>query len=217
MIQYRTFSPDAQAYLDGDIQHLSDGHARAAAEQFSRAVAQYNDGLEVPGREVDRAVMAVLREQQRSAARRKSLWRWFVQPQDFTLRPALAAAVVVVALALSAGVVWDRVGTTPELAANLASSTVFVQFELRAPDAQRVSLAGSFNNWNGDAIPLVRSSSATDIWTVTLPLEPGEHQYLFVIDGERWMPDPRAHAQVDDGFGQSNSVITVGPRGLIRS
>ncbi|MCH7490298.1 MAG: isoamylase early set domain-containing protein [Gemmatimonadetes bacterium] len=217
MIQYRVFSPDAQAYLDGDIDHLSDEHAQAAAEHFSQTVAQYNDSLEVPGREVDRAVMAVLREQQRSPARRKSLWRWFVQPQNFTLRPVLAAAVVVVAVGLSAGIVWDRGGTAPEVAADFASSTVFVQFELRAPDAQRVSLAGSFNDWDGDAIPLVRSSSATDIWTVTLPLEPGEHQYLFVIDGERWMPDPRAHAQVDDGFGQSNSVITVGPRGLIRS
>ncbi len=214
MIQHRTFSPDAQAYLDGDTDHLSDEHARTAAERFSLAVTQYNDGLEVPGREVDRAVMAVLREQQRSRARRKSLWQWFVQPQNFTLRPALAAAV---AVGLSAGIVWDRGGTAPELTASLASSTVFVQFELRAPDAQRVSLAGSFNDWDGDAIPLVRSSSATDIWTVTLPLEPGEHQYLFVIDGETWMPDPRAHAQVDDGFGQSNSVITVGPRGLIRS
>ncbi|MCH7476375.1 MAG: hypothetical protein IIA27_17160 [Gemmatimonadetes bacterium] len=63
MIQHRTFSPDAQAYLDGDTDHLSDEHARTAAERFSLAVTQYNDGLEVPGREVDRAVMAVLREQ----------------------------------------------------------------------------------------------------------------------------------------------------------
>ena len=31
------------------------------------------------------------------------------------------------------------------------------------------------------------------------------------------IPDPTAHALVDDGFGQRNSVIAVGPRGVVRS
>jgi len=31
------------------------------------------------------------------------------------------------------------------------------------------------------------------------------------------VPDPTAHAQVDDGFGGRNSVIIVGPKGLVRS
>jgi 1,4-alpha-glucan branching enzyme len=79
-----------------------------------------------------------------------------------------------------------------------------------------VSLAGSFNRWEAPGIPL-RRSSVTGLWTVTVPLAVGEQQYLFLVDGNRWIPDPTAHAQVDDGFGRRNSVIVVGPRGVARS
>ena len=55
------------------------------------------------------------------------------------------------------------------------------------------------------------------IWSVTVALPIGEHRYEFVVDQTRWVPDPTAHAQVDDGFGGRNSVIVVGPKGLVRS
>jgi 1,4-alpha-glucan branching enzyme len=96
------------------------------------------------------------------------------------------------------------------------TGTVLVRFELVAPDAERVALAGSFNAWNDRATPFVRNA-ASGMWTVTLALPPGEHQYLFVVDGNRWIPDPAAHAQVQDEFGQTNSVLVVGPRGVVRS
>jgi 1,4-alpha-glucan branching enzyme len=100
--------------------------------------------------------------------------------------------------------------------AALPAGTVLVRFELVAPQAGRVALAGSFNNWNDSTI-LFSESSETGRWAVTVPLPPGEHEYLFVVDGERWIPDPEAHAQVDDGFGNLNSMIVVGPRGVVRS
>jgi 1,4-alpha-glucan branching enzyme len=93
---------------------------------------------------------------------------------------------------------------------------VLVRFELSAPSAHEVSLAGSFNGWNSSGIAL-RRSQVPGLWTVTVPLPVGEYQYLFIVDGTQWLPDPTAHAQVDDGFGRSNSVIVVGPRGLARS
>ena len=73
-----------------------------------------------------------------------------------------------------------------------------------------------FNDWQADGV-LLTQNAETGVWTGTVPLRPGEHQYMFVIDGAEWIPDPDAHAQVDDGFGQTNSVIVVGPRGVIRS
>ena len=94
--------------------------------------------------------------------------------------------------------------------------TVLVRFELSAPDAHDVSLAGSFNRWDAPGIPL-RRSTVPGLWTVTVPLPVGEQQYLFLVDGNRWIPDPTAPAQVDDGFGRRNSVIIVGPRGVARS
>jgi len=46
------------------------------------------------------------------------------------------------------------------------------------------------------------------VWTATLTLPVGQHQYAFVVDGQRWVPDPGAPA-VDDGFGRRNSVLTL--------
>ncbi len=219
MNQDHGFSQDVHAYLDGDRDLLTDGDARAAADRFSEAITAYTDGLEVPGREVDRAVMAVVREQQHSAARRRSVWRWFVQPQEFRVRPALGTAALLVVVAAATWLVrWRDAGLeTPEHTAQpTAPATVLVRFEFPAPEARSVSLAGSFNDWNGEATPLVKNP-ATSVWSVTVRLAPGEHQYLFVIDAEQWVADPRAHAQVDDGFGQKNSVLTVGPQGVVRS
>jgi 1,4-alpha-glucan branching enzyme len=84
---------------------------------------------------------------------------------------------------------------------------VTVRFVLVAPGARQVSLAGTFNRWDPSATPLVRSGTA-DTWVATLALPPGEHQYAFVVDGARWVPDPAAPA-VDDGFGRRNSVLTL--------
>ena len=89
------------------------------------------------------------------------------------------------------------------------------RFELTAPQARSVSVAGSFNGWQVGALALVRD--ARGVWSATTPLPVGEHRYDFVVNGTQWVPDPTAHAEVDDGFGGRNSVIVVGPKGLVRS
>jgi hypothetical protein len=43
---------------------------------------------------------------------------------------------------------------------------------------------------------------------VEVPLEPGRHEYAFVVDGERWLADPAAPTTGGD-FGTPNSVVTV--------
>ena len=184
------------------------------SDRYDELLAQYRDGLEVPGPEVDRAVMAVVRDRQR--ARSAAWWRWFVRPHAMEVRPLLAAAALAVvvgatALGTALAVRWGESGTvvTP-------SGMVLVQFDLDAPDAGTVALAGSFNGWN-DSTTQFAKNPQTGKWSITVMLPPGEHEYLFVIDGERWIPDPDAHALVDDGFGNQNSMIVVGPRGVVRS
>ena len=150
------------------------------------------------------------------AKERESFWSWLFQPTAFQMRPALAAAAVIALVVV--GVLGGSIGERSPAAVEVAGvpQTVLVRFELVAPTADRVSLAGSFNDWQSDGVQLTRNAG-TGVWTGTVPLRPGEHQYMFVIDGAEWIPDPDAHAQVDDGFGQTNSVIVVGPRGVIRS
>ncbi len=212
------FSPEVHRYLDGDAVERIAGGDRAAADRLSEAVASYADGLEVPGPEVDRAVMAVILSRQ-TPVRQRSLWRWFVEPRIVRVRPALAAAAAIAVIATSSLVTMLGIGnerSAQTVASGASQQTVLVRFELLAPEAGRVALAGSFNDWNATGVQLTKNS-ATGVWTVTVPLVPGEHQYLFVLDDERWIPDPTAHALVDDGFGQRNSVIAVGPRGVVRS
>ncbi len=209
------FGSETQRYLDGEIPaDAVEASARTEADRLLNAVTRFSDEFDLPGQEVDRAVMAAIRE--RGNVERESFWSWLLKPHTFQMRPALAvAAMVVLVLAGVFGGSLTR-GTSSATDRQTTSTTVLVRFELVAPRAEQVSLAGSFNEWQPDGIQLTRNPD-TGVWTGTVPLVPGEHQYMFVIDGIEWIPDPDAHAQVDDGFGQANSVIVVGPRGVIRS
>ena len=77
--------------------------------------------------------------------------------------------------------------------------------------ARRVAVAGTFNQWDQNASPLVRVG-AGGVWAITLALPQGHHQYAFVVDGAQWVPDPAAPG-VDDGFGRRNSMVAVTARG----
>ena len=53
--------------------------------------------------------------------------------------------------------------------------------------ASSVYLAGSMNSWSSTATALTKGTDG--IWTVTLTLQPGVHEYKLVVDGE-WVADP---------------------------
>jgi 1,4-alpha-glucan branching enzyme len=91
-----------------------------------------------------------------------------------------------------------------------SGTQVYVQFVLSAPQAQSVAVSGDFNNWQQDGIAL-RDQDGDGVWTGLVALRPGLHKYMFLIDGEQWVTDPRAERYVDDGFGGRNALITVAP------
>jgi hypothetical protein len=205
------FDKTAHRYLDGESD--SSEAVVPGAKRFAEVMERYKNEVPTPGGEVDRAVMASVAG--RPGPTRPGgvrWWNWFLRPQHFTLRPAMGFAMLIVALFITKTLSTGGVEETPVAAAPVG--TVLVRFEFAASQASQVTLAGSFNEWSDGALPMSRQNG---VWTVTVPLTPGEHEYLFVVDGDRWEPDPNAHAQVDDGFGQSNSIIAVGPRGVIRS
>ena len=85
-----------------------------------------------------------------------------------------------------------------------------VQFSLRISDgkAHTVAIAGDFNRWNPQE-NLLEDPEGDGIWTGTLKLEPGRYEYMFVLDGEKWLPDPNALRYVKDGFGNKNAILEV--------
>lgn len=80
-------------------------------------------------------------------------------------------------------------------------------FQLAAPDATSVSVAGDFNNWDPQATPLKRDKQG--VWKVALKLEPGSYQYKFLVDGNEWKEDPENPNRVSTPFGTFNSVREV--------
>lgn len=83
---------------------------------------------------------------------------------------------------------------------------VNVTFVLYHPDAERVSIAGDFNRWDTGDIMLDEENG---YWSATVAMKPGVYQYMFVIDGDQWMPDPTNTASVESPFGGVNSVVEV--------
>ncbi len=163
---------------------------------------------------IDARVMEAVRARTagRAASRSRGLLRWITEPQELRVRvrprllvAGLAAAAALVLVFGGRGALSRR-GAGPGIAATAES--VLVRFVLYAPGAKQVGLAGTFNQWDQAATPLVRTGS-DGVWTVTVALPAGQHQYAFVVDGRRWVTDPAAPA-VDDGFGRRNSVIAVG-------
>jgi hypothetical protein len=86
-----------------------------------------------------------------------------------------------------------------------APHTILVQFRLEAPGARAVRLAGDFTDWQPEH---TMHEQAPGVWSVTVPLTPGVHDYVFVVDEVDWRTDPHA-PQVADGFGGLNSRLAV--------
>jgi hypothetical protein len=192
----RAFHPLVKLLLDGDIT-LADLPAdlrREGEEALQMLGAVDRRPVQLPPMS-QRVMQAIARRQERST------WRRLLEPREIRvrLRPWLVAPALAAAAAL---VIWLG---RPEPVATPPGAVVTVRFVLSAPDAHEVTVAGTFNQWDSHATPLVRTDG---LWTATITLPAGHHQYAFVVDGERWVPDPAAPA-VDDGFGRRNSVLTL--------
>lgn len=73
--------------------------------------------------------------------------------------------------------------------------------------AKKASVAGEFNNWDPNANPFRISKG---VGTAKVELEKGkEYQYKFVINGKKWVNDPKADKQVKNEFGETNSVVVL--------
>ncbi len=105
--------------------------------------------------------------------------------------------------------------TTTPGAGPAARATVYVQFMVQAPGASSVAVAGDFTEWSPQLA--LEDADGDGVWTGRVPLRPGVHEYMFVVDGSEWMTDPNADRYADDGFGNRNAVLVVPEIGSTRS
>jgi 1,4-alpha-glucan branching enzyme len=74
------------------------------------------------------------------------------------------------------------------------------------PKAAHVLLAGDFTNWEQNPISLKKQKDGS--WKATIPLEPGSHEYRFLVDGQ-WRDDERCPSRRPNAFGAQNCVRDV--------
>src|SRR5258708_23870952 len=189
---------------------------RAAGEEALGLVASVDRTPVTLSPTLDARVMAAVRHRATSRARR--VWRWFATPRDLELRlrvrpwaawaSGLAAAAGVALLLtrpparVPAGAVAARVATP---------NVVFVRFVLYAPGRKRVAVPGTFNQWDQAAAPRVPAGTG-GVWSTTLALPVGQHQYAFVAHGQLVVAEPAA-STLYDGVGRRNSVVAVTAQG----
>ena len=215
------------AALDGDLTTADLTPAeRTAKAAFEARVSRLRTdlGRHAPG-DTDAAVMRRIHDlgleplpaPAEPLLRRVARSAWTTQEVRLRVRPVygLAAAAVLAALLVSGGALLGgafqpfrsatETGPAAALAPAAPEGAIYVQFRLEADAASAVALAGSFSDWQ----PTHGMQESVDgVWTILVPLPPGVHDYSFIVDGERWVPDPYA-PQVDDGFGGVNSRLTV--------
>ncbi len=78
-----------------------------------------------------------------------------------------------------------------------------IRFDLFAPEAHKIFLAGDFNAWNVNSLPMEKDKEGN--WKIRVNLAPGRYEYRFYADGT-WQDDPKAQERVDNPFGSQNCV-----------
>lgn len=88
----------------------------------------------------------------------------------------------------------------------LMSSAKAVEFKLSAPSAKKVSIAGSFNSWDPNALPAKKDTKGN--WKIKTTLKSGRYEYKFFVDGN-WISDPKCKSYAYNPFGTQNCIIEV--------
>lgn len=215
--------PEARALLrlDSEVRRASD------ATRSGRPA--------VPPDFVDRVMDAIAAREEAERGWAARARERLLRPRTLVWRPAhalgaaaLAAAAAVALVLLPSGplndgageqrVAAESVGAEEDVEVASASApgpvgtaegdTVLVRFLFEAPSANSVAVAGDFSRWNSISLT-PHPRDGTMIWSGVVALPRGEHRYMFVVDGSRWVTDPLAVAVKDDGFGNRNAILSL--------
>ncbi|HYK82747.1 MAG TPA: glycogen-binding domain-containing protein [Gemmatimonadales bacterium] len=194
--------PRIHQALDGEIARDALPPALARAVERLEAAAALLAAPR-PAADLESRVMTAIRRP--PASRTQRLVRWLVTPHSLTLRfrPAWSLALAAVAALVTLVPVTDR-------GPMLDEHEGIAQFVGRFPGAHSVHVVGSFNDWRTGTIAL-EDRDHDGVWRTVVVLPAGTYEYMFVVDGERWVPDRLAERQVADEFGRENSIVIVRP------
>lgn len=151
-----------------------------------------------------------------SAGPSRSWWRTERVVRVSPLKGLAIAAGLAGIIALSTLRTADTPASGSDLAKGVAaaqggagSDTVHVvRFVFVDPRASTVEIVGDFNAWT-KGVTRLEKTAAPGVWSASVALPAGRHEYAFIINGSRWIADPLAPTTSDD-FGTESAVIHVG-------
>jgi 1,4-alpha-glucan branching enzyme len=97
-----------------------------------------------------------------------------------------------------------RKSTTNKMMENLDVKEV--EFSFSAPEAREAFLAGEFNEWDVQSLPM--SKDKEGIWRRMVELNPGSYEFKFFVDGT-WFEDLTGAQSVSNLFGTQNYIVGV--------
>ena len=90
--------------------------------------------------------------------------------------------------------------------AQLAPSKKKESFTYIDPCAENVAVVGDFTVWEQHPIALRKQKNGD--WKATVSLDPGLHEYRFLVDGQ-WRDDAACAQRTPNAFGAENCVREV--------
>ena len=81
-----------------------------------------------------------------------------------------------------------------------------VEFTCHAPEAREVFLAGVFNNWDTQSLPMNKGRDG--VWKAKIELPPDRHEYKFFAD-KVWVESLPGVEQVSNPLGTRNFIVCV--------
>lgn len=127
-----------------------------------------------------------------------------------SLRPLTAGAVVFVlaTLLFVYQTVWLQTASKTDHQNVVNDNCSIINFRIDLPSAEKVAVIGSFNHWQPEGYQLSRSL-ADGTWQLSVSIQAGQYTYAFLVDDCYVMADPSALWDLDDGFGNRNSILTI--------
>ena len=173
--------------------------------QIVRSIEQLPD-LEPP-RELVTFVMQSLKPKRLAWWQHAYLWARAPRPITITPLRAIPAGVAIVAIFALAIALISPSKDRPNVQVQ-DTRQLPVVFTLKVPGASSVAVIGTFNEWNAKGFEM-KGEKEQGVWSITLYLPQGRHEYAFLVDGEKVISDPQAAFYEENGFGSENSVLVL--------
>lgn len=223
-------------YLDGELSGEEEREALYMIAEspemremlsFERSVrstiskTEAHDQPEVPDGFTDRVMYSIEQAEQPepNISLTEQIKSWIQRlwvPKEIQLRPVYGvAAAMILTIFILTPFYFDASKEVRQSKNNMQESVqqvahsqdqVWVRFVYIDENAQSIEVAGDFNGWKPIALDK-KEVNGEQVWTGLVSMDRGEHRYMFVKDGEKWVTDPMAPMQREDGFGNKNAVI----------